>query len=49
MSEQKDFVKKSVAIAKKNVFNKKANYKFAISSLGNKANLLGVAANFREK
>ena len=44
ISEQKQFVRKIIAIAKKNVINKKANYKFAISSLGNKANLLGAAS-----
>lgn len=44
ISEQKQFVRKTIAIAKKNVINKKANYKFAISSLGNKANLLGAAS-----
>lgn len=44
ISEQSEFVKKAFDIAKKNVINKKANYKFAISSLGDKANLLGAAS-----
>jgi predicted NBD/HSP70 family sugar kinase len=44
MSRRNEFVRKAIAIAKKNVMNKKANYKFAISSLGNKANLLGAAS-----
>jgi len=44
LSEQRKFIEQSVKVAKKNVFNKKANYKFAISSLGNKANLLGAAS-----
>ena len=44
LSKQKKFIEQSAKVAKKNVFNKKANYKFAISSLGNKANLLGAAS-----
>jgi glucokinase len=44
LSKQRDFIKSAMQIARKNVFNKKANYKFAISSLGNKANLLGAAS-----
>ncbi|MFA6285719.1 MAG: ROK family protein [Parcubacteria group bacterium] len=44
ISEQKQFVKRAISIAQKNCINKKANYKFAISSLGNKANLLGAAS-----
>ena len=44
VSNQKEYLKKAVLIAKKNAMNKKANYKFAISALGNKANLLGAAA-----
>jgi glucokinase len=44
ISKQKQFISKVVKITKQNVFNKKANYKFAISSLGNKANLLGAAS-----
>lgn len=44
ISEQKKFLNSAIKIAKKNVINKKANYKFAISSLGNKANLLGAAS-----
>jgi len=44
ISKQKKFMKKVFLIAEKNCVNKKANYKFAISSLGNKANLLGAAA-----
>jgi predicted NBD/HSP70 family sugar kinase len=44
VSKQKKYIWEAVAIAKKNVMNKKANYKFAISSLGNKANLLGAAS-----
>lgn len=44
LSGQKKFIGQAVDIARKNVFNKKANYKFAISSLGNKANLLGAAS-----
>ncbi|MFH0930256.1 MAG: ROK family protein [Candidatus Moraniibacteriota bacterium] len=43
ISEQKQFVKRAILIAQKNYINKKANYKFAISSLDNKANLLGAA------
>jgi predicted NBD/HSP70 family sugar kinase len=46
LSKQKEFVNEAIKIAKKNVFNKHANYKFAISALGNKANLLGAAKNF---
>jgi predicted NBD/HSP70 family sugar kinase len=38
LSKQKDFMKKSIEIAKKNVFNKKGKYKFEISSLGRKVN-----------
>lgn len=44
LSKQKKFIEQSVKIAKKNIFNKKSNYKFAISSLGNRANLLGAAS-----
>lgn len=44
LSKQKKFIEQAVKVARKNVFNKKANYKFAISSLGNKANLLGAAS-----
>jgi len=44
VSKQKKYMEKAIAIAKKNVMNKKANYKFAVSSLGNKANLLGAAS-----
>jgi predicted NBD/HSP70 family sugar kinase len=46
LSKQKKYIDQAVKIAKKNVFNKKANYKFAVSSLGNKANLLGAAKFF---
>jgi predicted NBD/HSP70 family sugar kinase len=44
ISKQKEYIKSAIKIARKNAMNKKANYKFAISSLGNKANLLGAAA-----
>ncbi len=44
LSKQKKFVGRAIEIAKKNTFNKKANYRFAISTLGNKANLLGAAS-----
>ncbi len=44
ISKQKQFVKRAISIAQKNCINKKANYKFAISSLGNSANLLGAAS-----
>ncbi|MDA3815418.1 MAG: ROK family protein [Patescibacteria group bacterium] len=44
LSKQKDFMKKSIEIAKKNVFNKKGKYKFEISSLGRKVNQLGSAS-----
>lgn len=44
ISKQRIFVKKSFEIAKKNCVNQKANYKFAISSLGNRSNLLGAAS-----
>jgi|WetSurMetagenome_2_1015567.scaffolds.fasta_scaffold63703_3 glucokinase len=44
LSKQKKFIDQAVKVARKNVFNKKANYKFAISTLGNKANLLGAAS-----
>jgi predicted NBD/HSP70 family sugar kinase len=47
LSKQKKFVDQAIKVAKKNIFNKKANYKFAISSLGNKANLLGAAMLYR--
>jgi glucokinase len=47
LSRQRDFVKSAMQIAHKNVINKKANYKFAISSLGNKANLLGAAMLYK--
>ncbi|MDI6777725.1 MAG: ROK family protein [Patescibacteria group bacterium] len=49
ISKRKDFVKKAVTISRKNVFNKKANCKFAISSLANMANLLGATISFGEK
>jgi len=44
MAEQKKFVSGALKTAKENVLNKYANYKFAISDLGNKANLLGAAS-----
>ena len=44
ISLQRKFVANALEIARKNVINKKANYKFAISTLGNKANLLGAAS-----
>lgn len=47
VSKQKNYLKKAVEIAKKNKMNKKANYKFAISTLGNKANLLGAATLYK--
>ena len=47
ISKQGKFVRKAIEIAKKNAINKKANYKFAISTLGNKANLLGAVVNFQ--
>jgi predicted NBD/HSP70 family sugar kinase len=46
LTKQKKFFNQAIQAAKKNVFNKSANYKFAISSLGNKANLLGAASLF---
>jgi len=48
MSRRNEFVRKAIAIARKNAVNKKANYKFEISSLGNKANLLGAASLYRK-
>ncbi len=47
LAKQKKFVSYAVQTARKNIFNKKANYKFAISSLGNKANLLGAVINYK--
>lgn len=47
IAKQKKFMERAIGIARKNIFNKKANYKFAISSLGNKANLLGAAILFK--
>ncbi|HLM83879.1 MAG TPA: ROK family protein [Candidatus Bathyarchaeia archaeon] len=47
LSKQKNFVDKATIAARKNILNKKANYKFAISSLGNKANLLGAASLYK--
>jgi glucokinase len=47
ISGQKQFVKRVLDIVKNNIINKKANYKFAISSLGNKANLLGAASLYK--
>jgi glucokinase len=47
ISKQKDYIKKTISIAQKKVMNKKANYKFAISSLTNKANLLGAASLYK--
>jgi len=49
ISEQKDFIKKSIEVAKKNVFNKKANYRFTVSSLKHKANLLGAIMNLKQR
>lgn len=49
VSKQKKYIYQAIKIARKNIFNKKANYKFAISSLKNKANLLGAAVNFGKK
>lgn len=46
LSKEKKFINQAVKVARKNVFNKKANYKFAISTLGNRANLLGAASLF---
>ena len=46
ISKQREYIRGAVKVAKKNTMNKKANYKFAISSLGNKANLLGAASLF---
>jgi len=47
LTMQKKFLAEAIKIAKKNVFNKKAKYKFAISSLGNRANLLGAASLYK--
>jgi glucokinase len=47
ISKQKKFMEKVFLIAKKNCTNKKANYKFAISTLGNKANLLGAVSLYK--
>lgn len=44
LSEQKKFIKESIAIAKRNIFNKKGKYKFEISELGRKSNQLGAAS-----
>jgi len=49
LSKEKSFIERAVRVARKNIFNKKANYKFAISTLGNKANLLGAALLFHDK
>ncbi len=49
IAAQKKFVKGAFKIAKRNALNKKANYKFAISALGNKANLLGAASLYLPK
>lgn len=46
LSRQKKYILEASLTARKNVFNKKANYKFAISALGNRANLLGAASLF---
>ena len=46
LSRQKKFIERAIKVARKNIFNKYANYKFAISTLGNKANLLGAVKNF---
>jgi len=48
ISKQKKCINQAIKIARKNVFNKKANYKFAVSSLGNKANLLGAALLYKK-
>jgi predicted NBD/HSP70 family sugar kinase len=47
ISKQKEYVKKAILIAQKKVMNRKAKYRFAISSLGNKANLLGAALLYK--
>lgn len=44
VSRQKEYIKKAALMARNKMMNKKANYKFAISTLGNKANLLGAAS-----
>jgi len=44
ISKQKKYIDQAKIIALKKAFNKYANYKFAISTLGNKANLLGAAS-----
>lgn len=44
LSQRKDFMKKVIGIAKKNVFNKKGKYKFLVSGLERKANQLGAAS-----
>ncbi|MDD3487320.1 MAG: ROK family protein [Candidatus Moranbacteria bacterium] len=49
LAKQRKYIDEAVKIAKKNVFNRKANYKFSISTLGNKANLLGAARYYFEK
>jgi predicted NBD/HSP70 family sugar kinase len=48
LAKDKSFINDAVKIARKNSFNKCANYKFAISALGNKANLLGAALLYRK-
>jgi predicted NBD/HSP70 family sugar kinase len=48
LSKQKKFIDQAIRVARKNVFNAQANYKFAISALGNKANLLGAVKNFTD-
>lgn len=47
LSKQKYFIETAAKTARKHIFNKKAVYKFAISSLGNKANLLGAASLYK--
>lgn len=47
ISKQKKYINNAISIAKKNAMNKKANYKFAISVLGNRANLLGAASLYK--
>lgn len=44
LSREKKFMKEVIEISRKNIFNKKGKYKFAISSLGRKANQLGAAS-----
>lgn len=48
LSKEKNFIDEAVKVARKNTFNKYANYKFAISALGNKANLLGAALLYKK-